>query len=78
MPPVLSAVLAFVASFLQPRQTLQHLVTSYFIYYHDWRTHLSLAMDCPKPRPIEPPGHGRVITVSEVGGLHHRYKRVAA
>jgi putative transposase len=31
---------------------LQHLLAHYFAYYHRWRTHLSLAMDCPEPRPI--------------------------
>jgi putative transposase len=59
-------------------QHLHRLLTGYFTYYHPWRTHLSLAMDCPKPRPIQPPGHGRVIAVPEVGGLHHHYERVAA
>jgi transposase InsO family protein len=57
---------------------LQRLLTSYLSYYHDWRTHLSLAMDCPKPRPIQPPDGGQVITVPEVGGLHHHYERRAA
>ena len=57
---------------------LQRILTSYFAYYHRWRTHLSLAMDCPEPRPVEPPGVGAVIAVPEVGGLHHHYARCAA
>jgi putative transposase len=57
---------------------LQRILPGYFAYYHSWRTHLSLGMDCPKPRPIQPPGHGQVIAVPEVGGLHHHYERVAA
>jgi transposase InsO family protein len=57
---------------------LQRILASYFAYYHRWRTHLSLAMDCPEPRPIEPPGVGAVIAVPEVGGLHHHYARRAA
>lgn len=57
---------------------LQRILTGYFAYYHSWRTHLSLRMDCPKPRPIQPPGHGQVIAVPEVGGLHHHYERGAA
>jgi putative transposase len=57
---------------------LYRLLTDYFTYYHHWRTHLSLAMDCPTLRPIQPPGHGQVIAVPEVGGLHHHYERVAA
>jgi transposase InsO family protein len=57
---------------------LQRLLTSYFAYYHRFRTHLSLAMDCPEPRPIQLPESGKVIAVPEVGGLHHHYERVAA
>jgi putative transposase len=57
---------------------LQRLLTSYFLYYHAWRTHLSLAMDCPQARPVTPPEVGRVIVVPEVGGLHHHYERQAA
>jgi transposase InsO family protein len=57
---------------------LQRILASYFAYYHRWRTHLSLAMDCPEPRPVEPPGAGVVIAVPEVGGLHHHYARRAA
>jgi putative transposase len=57
---------------------LQRLLQQYLHYYHGWRTHLSLAMDCPVPRPIHPPEQGRVIAVPEVGGLHHHYERQAA
>jgi len=53
---------------------LQRLLARYFAYYHRWRTHLSLAMDCPEPRPIQPPENGKVIAVPEVGGLHHHYE----
>jgi putative transposase len=54
---------------------LQRVLQQYLHYYHGWRTHLSLAMDCPVPRPIHPPEQGRVIAVPEVGGLHHHYER---
>jgi transposase InsO family protein len=57
---------------------LQPLLTGYFAYYHHWRTHLSLAMDCPKSRPIQLPDREQVIGLPEVGGLHHHYERVAA
>lgn len=57
---------------------LQRLLAHYFAYYHRWRTHLSLAMDCPEPRPILAADRGKVIAVPEVGGLHHHYERVAA
>jgi putative transposase len=57
---------------------LMRLLSSYFQYYHRFRTHLSLAMDCPEPRLISSPAHGRVIAVPEVGGLHHHYERQQA
>jgi transposase InsO family protein len=57
---------------------LQRILTRYVAYYHRWRTHLSLAMDCPEPRPVLSAGWGRVISVPEVGGLHHHYERQAA
>jgi putative transposase len=57
---------------------LQRILTSYCAYYHHWRTHLSLAMDCPEPRPVHTPDQGRVIAIPEVGGLHHHYEWRAA
>jgi len=47
-------------------------------YYEKARTHLSLDKDAPIPRPVMPPGHGNIVAISEVGGLHHRYERRAA
>jgi putative transposase len=57
---------------------LRHVLTCYFAYYHQARTHLSLDKDAPDGRPIEPPGLGTIIPIPEVGGLHHRYVRRAA
>jgi len=34
--------------------------------------------DSPEPRPVQPPGAGRIIAIPEVGGLHHRHERRAA
>jgi putative transposase len=31
---------------------LRRLLTDYFRYYHDWRTHRALDLDCPVPRPV--------------------------
>jgi hypothetical protein len=42
------------------------------------RTHLGLRKDTPITRPLVPPSAGRIIATPEVGGLHHRYDRVAA
>jgi putative transposase len=57
---------------------LKRLLAEYVNYYHQFRMHLSLAMDCPAPRPVEPPACGDVVAVPEMGGLHHHYERRAA
>jgi transposase InsO family protein len=57
---------------------LRRVVAAYIAYYMRSRTHLSLAKDSPTPRPVMPPTAGRIVAVREVGGLHHRYERVAA
>jgi hypothetical protein len=56
---------------------LRRVLSSYFQYHHDSRTHLSLGKDCPHPRPIQSPLAGNIIAFPEVGGLHHRYERRA-
>ena len=57
---------------------LRRILQSYRDYYHESRTHLSRGKDCPEPRRVQPPGPGRVIAFPQVGGLHHRYERLAA
>jgi putative transposase len=57
---------------------LRRLLTEYMTYYHRYRTHLSLGMDWPEPRAVQPPEVGGVVEVPEVGGLHHHYERRAA
>jgi putative transposase len=57
---------------------LRRVLAAYITYYHQSRTHLSLDKDCPEPRPIQPPATGTIIAIPQVGGLHHRYERVAA
>ena len=57
---------------------LRRVLLAYITYYHRFRTHLALEMDCPKPRAVEAPEIGQVIAVPEVGGLHHHYERQAA
>ena len=57
---------------------LRRLLSSYFAYYHQSRTHLSLVMDCPEPRAVQPQELGGVIEIPEVGGFHHRYERRVA
>ena len=57
---------------------LRRVLSSYFRYYHEARTHLSLDKDCPQPRPTHLPTAGKIIAFPEVDGLHHRYERRAA
>jgi putative transposase len=57
---------------------LRRLLTSYFQYYHRWRTHRALDMDGPVPRPAQQPEVGPVGEVPDMGGLHHPYERRAA
>jgi Integrase core domain len=57
---------------------LRRLLTGYFQYYHHWRMHRALDMDCPLPRPVQRPEVGSIRKVPEVGGLHHHYERRAA
>jgi hypothetical protein len=54
------------------------ILRGYFAYYHEARTHLSLDQNAPIPRQVDPPQQGQVISIPYVGGLHHRYTRVAA
>jgi transposase InsO family protein len=71
------------------RECLDHMIVfnerclyrhlqNFVAYYHRSRTHLALDKDSPEPRPIQPPGLGRIVAIPEVGGLHHRYERRAA
>jgi transposase InsO family protein len=57
---------------------LQRVLTGYVAYYLRSRTHLALGKDTPSPRPVTPPSAGRIVAIAEVGGLHHRYDRIAA
>jgi hypothetical protein len=47
-------------------------------HYHSCRTHLSLSKDSPDPRALESVGDGNIVAQPRVGGLHHRYTRIAA
>ena len=57
---------------------LRRVLSSYVDYYQRTRTHLSLDKDCPDSRPIIPRRIRKVIAIPQVGGLHHRYERLAA
>jgi hypothetical protein len=55
---------------------LKRILASYFSYYHGSRTHLGRDKQCLFPRQVS--GAGRFVQTSRLGGLHHRYERVAA
>ena len=57
---------------------LRRILKDYFAHYHRWRCHQSLEMDCPEPRPVQPPEVGEVVEVREAGGLYRHYERAAA
>lgn len=53
---------------------LRRMLDAYKHYYNASRTHLGIAKDCPRHRPIE--RHGMIIAEPQLGGLHHRYARI--
>ena len=59
-------------------RSLRHDIQAFCDYYHRSRTHLGLHKDSPEPRAVQPPEAGRIVSIAEVGGLHHRYERRAA
>jgi putative transposase len=54
---------------------LKRILTEYFAYYHEDRTHLGLAKETPAGRSVsEKPENGKVVAFPRLGGLHHRYE----
>ena len=53
---------------------LRRVLKSYASYYNAARTHRSLNMDAPVPRPVQQ--IGRIVSCAMVGGLHHQYVRI--
>jgi transposase InsO family protein len=56
---------------------LRRILREYFEYYHESRPHQSLERNSPRPREVDPPAQGKVISLPQVAGLHHRYRRAA-
>jgi len=57
---------------------LRRVLASYIQYYHRSRTHLALKKDTPDHRATTETVIGPIVVFPEVGGLHHRYQRIAA
>jgi putative transposase len=71
------------------RECLDHLIVfnerslrshlqGYADYYLRTRTHLALQKDFPEPRDAQRSKVGPILSIPALGGLHHRYVRVAA
>ena len=56
---------------------LRRILSRYLDDDHGSRTHLSLVKDAPHGRPVSG-GQGTIVPFPKVGGLHHRYERLAA
>jgi transposase InsO family protein len=58
---------------------LKRLMFEYLCYYHEDRTHLSLAKGTPAGREAARQFGvgGRIIAMPRLGGLHHRYHQAA-
>jgi putative transposase len=56
---------------------LRRLLRGYIAYYNTARPHQSLDHNSPQPREVHPPELGRVVSIPQVGGLHHLYQRAA-
>jgi putative transposase len=53
------------------------VLRTYLAYYNVTRPHQSLGNDSPRQRAVQSVQSGHIVTVPEVGGLHHRYQRAA-
>lgn len=58
---------------------LKRLMHEYVRYYHDDRTHLGLGKQTPANRKAakDTPSSAEVVSISRLGGLHHRYDLAA-
>ena len=58
--------------------SLYRHMKSFVTYYHLSRTHLSLDKDAPETRPVQAADAGGIVSIPQIGGIHHRYERRAA
>jgi transposase InsO family protein len=57
---------------------LQRVLETCFDHYHRSGTHLASDKDAPDPRRVRGPEGGKIVAFPEIGGLKHRYERLAA
>lgn len=58
------------------KEHLERILAAYVRYYNNSRTHKALNRDCPNHRPVQlSPEGDEIISIPQVGGLHHRYER---
>ena len=57
---------------------LHRVLTDYVDVLHALAHTSGLGKDTPITRPVSPLSAGRIVATPEVGGLHHRYDRIAA
>ena len=59
---------------------LRHLISEYVDWYENHRLHQGLGGRRPCDKQHEPSnvGDGKIISIPVLGGLHHRYERIAA
>jgi Integrase core domain len=50
-------------------RSLRRHLQRYLVYYHEWRTHLSLDKVASVPRAAQPPACGTIVPISHVGGF---------
>jgi hypothetical protein len=53
---------------------LRRVLTLYFGYYNETRTHLGLGKDAPLRRAVQ--RSVAIVTAPVLSGLHHRYARI--
>jgi putative transposase len=58
--------------------SLERHLQAYADYYHRSRTHLALDKDCPQTCAVQSFEVGPIVSIQEVGGLHHCYERRTA
>ena len=61
-------------------QHLRNLLSEYVNWYQNWRLHQGLEGKSPVRREAgeEEEVEGKIVSIPILGGLHHRYERIAA